>query len=250
MTDENFSPPKQTIKAFTLIELLVVIAIIAILMGILTPALQKAKERTRETICKSNLRNLGVSLFMYLQDNDYKTADSSKNNGFFWYTPTGDLRKTADPDAYWGVAYKDVIKDTKICGCPSYRKVSELIYPDNPLLIQHAAFALNVNASNIKTTQIRKPARFIICHDHVEPKIEQGSIDMFYNDGPGTMNLKMYRQGGARVRFYRGIFRHNIRYSDANRTGGRANILWLDFHVESIEETTGDNVPKSWYTGE
>ena len=41
-----------------------------------------------------------------------------------------------------------------------------------------------------------------------------------------------------------------IRRSDDFRTGGRANILWLDSHVSSLEETTGDNVPKRWYTGD
>jgi len=61
--------------------------------------------------------------------------------------------------------------------------------------------------------------------------------------------LTHYRQGGDRAEFYRGIFRHNIRRSDKFRTGGRANILWLDGHVESLEETTGDDVSEEWYTG-
>jgi prepilin-type processing-associated H-X9-DG protein len=52
-----------------------------------------------------------------------------------------------------------------------------------------------------------------------------------------------------RAEFYRGIFRHNTRKSDDFETGGRANILWLDGHVESLEETTGDDVPEQWYTG-
>jgi len=74
---------------------------------------------------------------------------------------------------------------------------------------------------------------------------------MFFNKGPGTNNLTDYRQGGGRrSAYYRGIFRHNIRAHGPFRTGGRANVLWLDGHVSPIEETTGDNVPKRWYTGE
>jgi prepilin-type N-terminal cleavage/methylation domain-containing protein/prepilin-type processing-associated H-X9-DG protein len=243
-------------KAFTLIELLVVIAIIALLMAIIMPALHKAKEGAREAVCRSNLRNIGLGLTMYLQDNDFKPADCERTNGFFWYDNAGALRRTTDGDAYWGVAYARYIKETNVFGCPSYRKVAELIYPHDPDLIRHAAYSLNYNlfhknSGTVRaTTTIRHPNQFIVCHDHVEPKIEQGSVDMFHNDGPGTRNLTHYRAGGARERFYRGIFRHNIRSSGAFETGGRANILWLDAHVSSQRETTGDDVPEVWYTGD
>ncbi|MBI9017013.1 MAG: type II secretion system protein [Phycisphaerae bacterium] len=66
-------------KAFTLIELLVVISIIAILVSILMPALAKAREIARDSVCKSNLKQYGIASMGYLSDNNDVFV-----NQFYW----------------------------------------------------------------------------------------------------------------------------------------------------------------------
>lgn len=82
--------PIHRSAAFTLIELLVVIAIIAILAGMLLPALGKAKESARSVVCKSNMRQITLGMMLYLDDNSEFLP---------W---SGGVDRNLTPDWVWG----------------------------------------------------------------------------------------------------------------------------------------------------
>ena len=89
-------------KGFTLIELLVVIAIIGILAGILLPVLSRARESARSTQCASNVKQIGMGLIMYANENSEAFPSS-----------------TADAMLSLNLLFPNYISDQRVFKCPS-----------------------------------------------------------------------------------------------------------------------------------
>jgi prepilin-type N-terminal cleavage/methylation domain-containing protein len=120
-------------SGFTLIELLVVIAIIAILAAILFPVFAQAREKARQTVCTSNVKQIGLAWLMYVQDYDetFPPTNSTQNPASGWInSPTFTTKYpckpcrphlqsnptvTYDPTVY-AIPY---IKNMDIFKCPS-----------------------------------------------------------------------------------------------------------------------------------
>jgi prepilin-type processing-associated H-X9-DG protein/prepilin-type N-terminal cleavage/methylation domain-containing protein len=266
-------PAAKNRKAFTLVELLVVIGVIAVLIGILMPALTAAKRAAMMTQCGSNLRQVGMAMGLYLQESRGKFPFHP--NGGVWTDVTGKMLLSDDDHAYWGVLYLPyLLKNTgeyerlaqgtgnqdalawarTLWQCPA-SKVTDVDpgYSENNVVSLSATYGLNDLISARRTIQFRNSSEQIICHDAWEHKLEGnagGDWLMAYSviDNNLVTGITLKRENGNLLQYMSMPYAKIMRY-EYYRHKHQSNVLWLDGHVSPIPESDGRDIPYQWYAG-
>ena len=170
-------------QGFTLIELLVVIAIIAILAAILFPVFAQAREKARQTSCLSNMKQLGISAMMYVQDYDESyplafTVDSSGNRT--------DWRMVLLPYIKNGTVGAATTQDSTVIGgvfaCPSMPGAAKRGYAAHSAII-HSPTMSNGNLwPSVAMAALNHPSDIVLVSEVGLDTANNGSIEGISDD--------------------------------------------------------------------
>lgn len=185
--------------AFTLIELLVVIAIIAVLAGLLLPAITKAKERGRQAKCIGNVRSIAQAILMYATDNRLTLPNPSGvvvcSNLTMYIKDSAVYECPSDRGSSWTALAAD--------SCYNERGTS-YAYPYSGLAVGSLPFVAPVGGE--KMTKFEYPSKKAVLFEPTVATAATDSRDKWHSDKPaGTVG---FLDGHAEL-----VFTNNSAYS-------------------------------------
>jgi prepilin-type N-terminal cleavage/methylation domain-containing protein len=146
-------------QAFTLIELLVVIAIIAILAALLLPSLSKAKQRAWSSRCQSNLRQIGLGMKMFADDNSELYPESGDD--IYWGATDPNTEKPG-----WMEQIFSSVGNTNVYNCPGNAQLPEDMQgPFNYFNGVRAVYVETEDFAPVKTASILYPSAYVLSGD-------------------------------------------------------------------------------------
>ena len=278
MSGSRARPPAvaRVRRAFTLVELLVVIGIIAVLIAILLPAVNSARKSAWSAQCASNLRQIGMSMRLYLEAHKQRFPPGHPNGGL-WTDPSGRMLPPTDNRGYWGILYLPYFLKTtaeyermmaeagtahdglawarSLWQDPAC-KLTDIDpgYSENNIPTLSATYGLNDLISNKVATKFRNSSETILAHDAWEHLLEGnagGDWLMAYTvvERHPNGNVKLMAQGNNLLQYMGTPYAETMR-SEYYRHKKQSNVLWLDGHVSSIHESDGRDIPYQWYAGD
>jgi prepilin-type N-terminal cleavage/methylation domain-containing protein/prepilin-type processing-associated H-X9-DG protein len=229
--------PVSAICGFTLIELLVVIAIIAILAAMLLPALARSKDQTNSVKCKSNLKQMGLAVFMYADDNNDKLPYAWGHGPSTFIHDANINNFEALLFRYYGRPVFDYAKEGQnftngISICPirlkenHWRNIKRYNGSGNPWKI---SYGMNQHTSrNFPNTQGQFPSADTARLSSVaQPSQTHLVSDISYElNHPAVIILGRQSDGSYDVGYKHG----------QNHPQGAANILFMDAHVDAMRK--------------